>query len=95
LPKNEEFVDENGIRTTIEYTLNEDGKKVKVRISLLEFEALITPDFRSLVESNEPCRNPSWTLLSQKDKNGRSSAKRREASQDPTGLQRPSERMLH
>ncbi|KIM38380.1 hypothetical protein M413DRAFT_30212 [Hebeloma cylindrosporum] len=29
LPKNEEFVDENGIRTTIEYTLNEDGKKVK------------------------------------------------------------------
>ena len=23
-------MDENGIRTTIEYTLNEDGKKVKV-----------------------------------------------------------------
>ena len=30
LPKNEEFVDENGIRTTIEYTLNDEGKKVKV-----------------------------------------------------------------
>jgi translation initiation factor 3 subunit G len=30
LPKNEEFVDENGIRTTIEYTFNEEGKKVKV-----------------------------------------------------------------
>lgn len=31
VPKNEDFVDENGIRTTIEYTVNEDGKKVKVR----------------------------------------------------------------
>jgi len=30
LPKNEEFVDENGIRTTIEYALNDDGKKVKI-----------------------------------------------------------------
>ncbi|KAF8960426.1 translation initiation factor 3, RNA-binding subunit [Flammula alnicola] len=30
LPKNEEFVDENGIRTTIEYAINEDGKKVKI-----------------------------------------------------------------
>jgi hypothetical protein len=30
LPKNEEFVDEDGIRTTIEYTLNDEGKKVKV-----------------------------------------------------------------
>ncbi|KAJ7442507.1 eukaryotic translation initiation factor 3 subunit G-domain-containing protein [Mycena galericulata] len=28
--KNEEFIDENGIRTTIEYTVNEDGKKVKI-----------------------------------------------------------------
>jgi len=36
LPKNEEFVDENGIRTTIEYTLNEDGKKVKVCVPFLE-----------------------------------------------------------
>ncbi|KAF8157209.1 eukaryotic translation initiation factor 3 subunit G-domain-containing protein [Crassisporium funariophilum] len=30
LPKNEEFVDENGIRTTIEYILNDEGKKVKI-----------------------------------------------------------------
>jgi len=29
-PKIEDFVDENGIRTTIEYTTNEDGKKVKI-----------------------------------------------------------------
>ncbi|KAF5383262.1 hypothetical protein D9615_004828 [Tricholomella constricta] len=29
-PKNEDFVDENGIRTVIEYVLNDDGKKVKV-----------------------------------------------------------------
>jgi len=28
--KNEESVDENGIRTTIEYTLNDEGKNVKV-----------------------------------------------------------------
>ncbi|KJA21573.1 hypothetical protein HYPSUDRAFT_202913 [Hypholoma sublateritium FD-334 SS-4] len=30
LPKNEEFVDDNGVRTTIEYVLNEEGKKVKI-----------------------------------------------------------------
>ena len=30
LPKSQEFVDEDGIRTTIEYTLNDEGKKVKV-----------------------------------------------------------------
>ncbi|THH13066.1 hypothetical protein EW146_g7112 [Bondarzewia mesenterica] len=29
-PKTEDFVDENGVRTTIEYTVNEDGKKVKI-----------------------------------------------------------------
>lgn len=29
--KNEDFVDENGIRTVIEYTINDEGKKVKVR----------------------------------------------------------------
>ncbi|KAJ7871338.1 eukaryotic translation initiation factor 3 subunit G-domain-containing protein [Mycena leptocephala] len=28
--KNEDFVDENGIRTMIEYTMNDDGKKVKI-----------------------------------------------------------------
>lgn len=27
----EDFVDENGIRTTVEYVINEDGKKVKAR----------------------------------------------------------------
>ncbi|EPQ53412.1 eIF-3 RNA-binding subunit [Gloeophyllum trabeum ATCC 11539] len=29
-PKIEDFVDENGIRTTIEYTTNDEGKKVKI-----------------------------------------------------------------
>jgi translation initiation factor 3 subunit G len=31
-PKIEDSVDENGIRTIIEYTLNDEGKKVKVNI---------------------------------------------------------------
>lgn len=31
MPKGEDYVDENGIRTTVEYSVNEDGKKVKVR----------------------------------------------------------------
>ncbi|KAF9041561.1 translation initiation factor 3, RNA-binding subunit [Panaeolus papilionaceus] len=30
LPKNEEFIDENGIVTQIEYIINEDGKRVKI-----------------------------------------------------------------
>ncbi|KAH9918722.1 translation initiation factor 3, RNA-binding subunit [Epithele typhae] len=29
-PKVEDFVDENGVRTTIEYVINDEGKKVKV-----------------------------------------------------------------
>ncbi|KAG6841402.1 hypothetical protein C0991_011566 [Blastosporella zonata] len=29
-PKNEDFVDENGIRVVIEYSLNDEGKKVKI-----------------------------------------------------------------
>ncbi|TCD64032.1 translation initiation factor eIF3 subunit g [Steccherinum ochraceum] len=29
-PKGEDYIDENGIRTTVEYTVNEDGKKVKI-----------------------------------------------------------------
>ncbi|RPD79287.1 translation initiation factor 3, RNA-binding subunit [Lentinus tigrinus ALCF2SS1-7] len=29
-PKVEDFVDENGVRTTIEYTINDEGKKVKI-----------------------------------------------------------------
>lgn len=28
--KNEDYIDENGIRTTVEYVINEDGKKVKI-----------------------------------------------------------------
>lgn len=30
-PKIEDYVDENGIRITVEYTVNDEGKKVKVR----------------------------------------------------------------
>ncbi|KAL1941551.1 hypothetical protein VTO73DRAFT_6990 [Trametes versicolor] len=29
-PKGEDYTDENGIRTTVEYTINDDGKKVKI-----------------------------------------------------------------
>lgn len=29
-PKVEDYVDENGIRITVEYSLNDEGKKVKV-----------------------------------------------------------------
>jgi hypothetical protein len=29
--KGEDYVDDNGIRTTVEYTVNEEGKKLKVR----------------------------------------------------------------
>ncbi|KAI0690655.1 translation initiation factor 3 RNA-binding subunit [Cerioporus squamosus] len=29
-PKGEDYIDENGIRTTVEYTINDEGKKVKI-----------------------------------------------------------------
>ena len=29
-PKVEDYVDENGVRTTVEYIINDEGKKVKV-----------------------------------------------------------------
>lgn len=31
--KSEDYVDENGVRTTVEYTVNDEGKKVKVCLS--------------------------------------------------------------
>ena len=31
LPKVEDYIDENGIRITVEYTVNDEGKKIKVR----------------------------------------------------------------
>ena len=34
-PKIEETVDENGVRTIVEYTINDEGKKVKVFIVTL------------------------------------------------------------
>ena len=33
LPKVEDYVDENGIRITVEYVINDEGKKMKVRSS--------------------------------------------------------------
>lgn len=33
-PKMEDYVDENGIRITVEYTVNDEGKKVKVQSPL-------------------------------------------------------------
>jgi len=30
LPKGEDYIDENGIRTTVEYVINDEGKKVKI-----------------------------------------------------------------
>jgi hypothetical protein len=98
LPKNEEFVDENGVRTTIEYTLNEEGKKVKVWVYLNCGQSLFMLTMRcktrSLAESNERCKSPSSTIPSQSARNGRSSDKRKETSQVPTGPPPPSERML-
>lgn len=35
LAKVEDYVDENGIRITVEYSINDAGKKVKVRFSFL------------------------------------------------------------
>lgn len=32
-PKGEDYTDENGIRTTVEYTINDDGKKVKASVA--------------------------------------------------------------
>ena len=29
-PKGEDYIDENGIRTTVEYTINDEGKRIKV-----------------------------------------------------------------
>jgi hypothetical protein len=59
-PKNQDFVDENGIRTTIEYTVNEDGKKVKVRLGDNSSGSLRI-QARSPGGVNGRCKNPSWT----------------------------------
>ena len=40
--KVEDFVDENGIRTTVEYAMTEEGKKVKVWNSTIHGKTLLT-----------------------------------------------------
>jgi hypothetical protein len=46
--KGEDYVDENGIRTIIEYAVNEEGKKVKVRRGFSTSSALLIlrPDYK-------------------------------------------------
>ena len=41
--KGEDYIDDNGIRTTVEYTINEEGKKIKVRrgCSLFDFMVVL------------------------------------------------------
>ena len=51
-PKIEESVDENGIVTTVEYAINDEGKKVKAR-----FDTRICASHQSLTQINcETCQ---------------------------------------
>jgi hypothetical protein len=46
--KGEDYIDENGIRTTVEYTINEEGKKIKVSHgSFCDFVVLLILENRS------------------------------------------------
>ena len=72
LPKNEDFIDENGIRTQIEYTVNENGKKVKVRFAEL-FDLPRADIFRQSRLPDEPsehCRSQSSTTSLPRGRNG-------------------------
>ena len=56
--KGEDYTDENGIRTIVEYTVNEDGKKVKVRrgrstSACCPFLFIIRPDHKKN-QANSP-----------------------------------------
>jgi hypothetical protein len=54
----QDFVDENGIRTTIEYVVNEEGKKVKVCVHLDSSSLLqIFISLRSQERSSELFKN--------------------------------------
>jgi hypothetical protein len=43
LPETEESVDENGVTTIIEYSVNDEGKKVKVRGLLISTFSYLHP----------------------------------------------------
>jgi hypothetical protein len=56
--KGEDYIDDNSIRTTVEYTVNEEGKKVKVRLGrTTPLSATYNPN-RSREGSSELCRSP-------------------------------------
>jgi hypothetical protein len=50
--RDEEFIDENGIRTIVEYTENEDGKRVKVLSTFAYFS--LDVDLPSLLLPRSP-----------------------------------------
>lgn len=57
-PKVEDYVDENGIRTTVEYIINDEGKKVKVRASVtFDIHSLTENAHRSRRRSSVPCKS--------------------------------------
>ncbi|KAG6879861.1 hypothetical protein C0992_010530 [Termitomyces sp. T32_za158] len=59
--KNEDFVDENGIRTVIEYTINDEGKKVKVRATDQVITRRIKRTLQKSIVEHAVAERQKWT----------------------------------
>lgn len=85
-----DYIDENGIRITIEYAINDEGKKVKVSsTTLLMLSICRSSAYRSLARSSGPSRNLSSNTPSQNVRNGQNLARRGETRRAPIVLPRP------
>ena len=101
-PKVEDFVDENGVRTTIEYSINDEGKKVKVRARIPAASARLCSEqpfcilsLRSPGKSRGYYRRQSLATLSPSARLGQSLARRRGTSLAQIVLLQPLERTYH
>ena len=57
-PKVEDYVDENGIRITVEYTVNDEGKKVKVR-DCFDYNTRVAGWFQTMIHVSRLRGRPS------------------------------------
>ena len=86
-PRIEDSVDENGIRISVEYLVNDAGRKVKVSKEVEKFSIYTHLRMsRLLVASGGHCKSPSWTMQSRKGRNWPNLEQKKGNKQALTGL---------
>lgn len=92
-PRLEDSIDENGIRTIVEFTVNEAGKKVKVRFCLIFQNGCVqTNQLRLPGKPVEFYKNLLSNTMSLKERTGRNLVRKKETNLVQIDRLRQSER---